>query len=57
MLNWLSQRKFKAHLTAFLLMVLSALGMILCRWQDNSFFIGLMVVVFALANVLAIFIR
>ena len=57
MLNWLSQRKFKAHLTAFLLMVLSAFGMVLFRWQDNSFLTWLMVAVFALANILAVFIR
>ena len=57
MLNWLSQRKFKAHLTAFLLMGLSAFGMVLFRWQDNSFLTWLMVAVFALANILAVFIR
>ena len=57
MLEWLSKHKFQAHLTAFLLMVFASIGMIFSAQQDNSGFTWLMLVVFAAANILAIFIK
>jgi hypothetical protein len=57
MLNWLSKHKFQAHLTAFLLMVFSSIGMILSTRDNGSFLLWLLVAIFAAANVLAIFIK
>ena len=57
MRNWLANHKFQAHLTAFLLMILSSVGMILLLRADNISFTWLMVAIFAMSNVLAIFIK
>ena len=57
MVNWLSKRKFQAHLTAFLLMVVSSIGMIFSIQHNSSPFTWLMIAVFALANLLAIIIK
>ena len=57
MLDWLRKHKFQAHLTAFLLMVISSIGLILFLRQEGSAFLWLMVVIFAAANLLAIFIK
>ena len=57
MLEWLRKYKFQAHLTAFLLMVFASIGMIFSAQQDSSGFTWLMIVIFAAANILAIFIK
>ena len=57
MLNWLSNHKFQAHLAAFLLMVISSIGMIFSMQQDGSNFSWLMIAIFAAANILALFIK
>jgi len=57
MIAWLSKHKFQAHLIAFLLMVISSIGMIFSLQQDSTIFTWLLVAVFAAANILAIFIK
>ena len=57
MLNWLAKHKFQAHLAAFLLMILSSVGMVFLLWADNNSYTWLMVVIFAVSNALAIFIK
>ena len=56
MLNWIRNHKFQAHLTAFLLMVISSIGMLLIR-QDGAGFAWLLIAVFTAANILALFIK
>ena len=57
MINWLSKHKFQAHLSAFLLMVVSSIGMIALMQDQGSPLTWLMIAVFALANILAVFIK
>jgi hypothetical protein len=57
MMEWLSKHKFQAHLTAFLIMVISSIGMILSIRQDSSYFTWLLVALFAAANIFAVFIK
>jgi hypothetical protein len=57
MISWLSKRKFQAHLSAFLLMVVSSIGMIALMQDEGNPFTWMMIAVFALANILAIFIK
>ena len=57
MFDWLSKRKFQAHLTAFLLMVISSFGMILFMQVDSTPFIWLLIAIFAMANILATLIK
>ena len=57
MISWLSKHKFQAHLSAFLLMVVSSIGMIASMQDADSPFTWLMIAVFALANILAVFIK
>lgn len=57
MLNWLRKHKFRAHLTAFLLMVFASVGMIFSMHQNGGSFTWLMVAIFATANILALFIK
>jgi hypothetical protein len=57
MLKKLSNCKFQAHLTAFALMVLASLGMVFTLRSEVSALTWVMVVLFAAANVLAIFIK
>ena len=57
MLDWLTTHKFQAHLAAFLLMVIASVGMIFSMQQDGSIFAWLMVAIFVVANILAIFIK
>ena len=57
MLNRLSKHKFQAHLSAFLLMVISSIGMIFLMQEGSTPFIWLMIAIFAMANFLAIFIK
>lgn len=57
MLNWLSNHKFQAHLTAFLLMLISSIGMLYSVRLDSTNFTWLLVAVFAAANILAVLIK
>ena len=57
MLKWLSNHKFQAHLTAFVLMVLTSIGMIFALPSEANALTWVMVVLFAAANVLALFIE
>ena len=57
MINWIRKHKFQAHLTAFLLMVFSSLGMLLLIRQESTSFTWLLIAIFAMANILAIFIK
>ena len=57
MLEWLSKHKFQAHLAAFLLMVISSIGMILALQSEAIGFIWIMIAIFTLASILAIFIK
>ena len=57
MISWLSKHKFQAHLSAFLLMVASSIGMIALTQGEGSPFTWLMIAVFAFANILAVFIK
>ena len=57
MINWLSKHKFQAHLSAFLLMVVSSIGMIALVQDEGSPLTWLMIATFSLANILAVFIK
>jgi hypothetical protein len=57
MINWLSKHKFQAHLSVFFLMVVPSIGMIALMQDEGSSLTWLMIAVFALANILAIFIK
>jgi hypothetical protein len=57
MISWLSKHKFQAHLSAFLLMVVSSMGMIALMQDQGSPISWLMIVVFAFANILAVFVK
>ena len=57
MISWLSKHKFQAQLSAFLLMVVSSIGMIALIQEEGSPFTWLMIAVFAFANILAVFIK
>ena len=57
MTAWLKNNKFKAHLIAFFLMILTSMGMIFIANSESSNLIWGLLAVFALANVLAIFIK
>jgi hypothetical protein len=57
MTNWLSKHKFQAHLSAFLLMVVSSIGMIALMQDEGSPLTWWMIAVFAFANILAVFIK
>jgi hypothetical protein len=57
MLNYITQHKFHAHLMAFLLMLISSAGMILLMQSERVVFIWLFIVIFAAANILAVFVK
>ena len=57
MINWLSKHKFQAHLSVFLLMVVSSIGMIALMHDEGGFLTWLMIAVFAFANLLAVLIK
>jgi hypothetical protein len=57
MIQWLSKHKFQAHLTAFLLMIVSSIGMLIQLQGQGGALIWLLVAIFGLANMLAIFIK
>ena len=54
MLEWLSKHKFQAHLAAFLLMVISSIGMIFSMRQDGSNFSWLMIAIFAACGIVSL---
>ena len=56
-MDWLKQNKFKAHTLTFSLMVLTSIGMILLINAIAPAPIWGLLAVFALANVLAMFIK
>jgi hypothetical protein len=55
-LSWLRENKFEAHLTAFSLMILSSVGMIIYLRSDASGWFGLPLSLFVLGNLLAMLI-
>ena len=57
MISWFSKHKFQAHLSAFLLMVISSIGMIFLMRDGSSALTWLMIAIFAIANLLAVFIK
>jgi hypothetical protein len=57
MLKWLSEHKFQAHTTAFLLMVIASIGMLFSIQQDQVGLSWLWVMLFASANLLAMLIK
>jgi len=54
--SWLRENKFKAHLTAFSLMMLASVGMIIYLRSDTSGWFGLPLSLFIVGNLLAILI-
>lgn len=57
MFKWLSKNKFQVHLTAFVLMVLTSVGMVFTlRSEANALTWG-MIAIFAAANLLAVLIE
>jgi hypothetical protein len=57
MTDWLKQNKFKIHLTAFTLMVLTSIGMIFAENNAAAALIWGLLAVFVLANLLAMFVK
>lgn len=57
MLNWLSKHKFQTHLTAFLLMMISSIGMLVSMNMESANFTWLLVAIFAAANILAVLVK
>ena len=57
MIDWLSQHKFQAHVAVFLVMVISSIGMILSMQQNASTSTWLLVALFAVVNIFAVFIK
>lgn len=55
-LSWLRENKFREHLTAFTLMMLASVGMIICLRSDASGWFGLPLSLFILGNLLAVLI-
>lgn len=57
MITWLKQNKFKAHLLTFSLMVISSIGMIFAASGVGTGLIWGLLAIFALANMMAMFIK
>jgi hypothetical protein len=57
MLAWLKQHKFEAHLAAFLLMVLTSIGLYTASSAGLTFLIWVLLGGFALANGLAMVLK
>jgi len=57
MLEWFSKNKFQAHLLAFTLMVLTSVGMIFALRREAYLLTWLMIAIFAIANVLTLFVK
>lgn len=56
-LDWLSENKHQVHLTAFLLMMLSAVGMFLAAQNDINALIWVLIGVVAFANLVVMLTR
>ncbi|MBC8330446.1 MAG: hypothetical protein H8E28_00545 [Anaerolineae bacterium] len=57
MLTWIRNNKFKAHLTAFLLMVIPAAGMLFTPRNAADSLTWAWLILFVMGNLLAMFIR
>lgn len=57
MINWLRAHKFESHLTAFILMVLTPIGLYFAANTDTIGLVWVLLGVFVLANLLAIFLK
>ena len=57
MINWLSKYKFQSHLAAFLLMVLTSIGLYLAIDADTPALTWGLLSGFAVANFLAVLVK
>ena len=57
MIRWLRDHKFESHLAAFLLMILSSIGLYLAVGRSSNEITNLFIGVFVLANLIAIFVK
>ena len=57
MLTWIRNNKFKAHLTAFLLMVIPAAGMLFASRNAADSLTWAWLILFVIGNLLAMVIR
>ena len=57
LLDWLSAHKFRAHLSAFILMILTPVALYFAAQRDALGWIWGLLVVIILANILLIFVR
>jgi len=57
MIGWLKKNKFKAHLTSFLLMILSSFGFYFAASADQSYIIWSLLGIFVSANLIAVMVR
>ena len=57
MTTWLKNNKFKAHLIAFSLIILASIGLVFSADSESSSLLWGLLAIFALANLLAIFIK
>ncbi|MEA3351563.1 MAG: hypothetical protein U9Q82_13160 [Chloroflexota bacterium] len=55
--SWLSKHKFKAHLTAFLLMVIPSAGLYFGALRPSTGVIWILVAVISLGNILAMLVK
>jgi len=55
--DWLSENKYQVHLTAFLLMMVSAVGMFLAAQNDIDVLIWMLIGVVAIANLVVMLTR
>ena len=56
-LDWLSENKYRVHLTAFLLMIVSAVGMFIAAQNDIDVLIWVLIGVVAFANLVVMLTR
>ena len=56
-MDWLSENKYQVHLTAFLLMIVSAVGMFLAARNDIDVLIWVLIGVVAFANLVVVLTR
>jgi hypothetical protein len=56
-IDWLSEKKYQVHLTAFLLMVISAVGMFWAAQNDIDVLILALIGVVVIANLLVMLTR
>ena len=55
--DWLSENKYQVHLTAFLLMIISEIGMFLAAQNGIDVLIWVLLIVVAFANIIVMFTR